>query len=95
MFQECNDLWKYDINGNKFILLHDTTLEQFTDEEIEEFKREENNKNKKKGNDFHFITRKEQDDKINPYSNINNNLDENDINNNKLKNVNFVINKRF
>ena len=44
MFQECNDLWKFDINGNKFILLHDTTLEQFTDEEIEEFKREENNK---------------------------------------------------
>jgi hypothetical protein len=70
MFQECNDLWKYDINGNKFILLHDTTLEQFTDEEIEEFKREENNKKKKKGNDFHFITRKEQDDKINPYSKL-------------------------
>jgi hypothetical protein len=70
MFQECNDLWKYDISGNKFILLHDTTLEQFTDEEIEEFKREENNKKKKKGNDFHFITRKEQDDKINPYSKL-------------------------
>ena len=70
LFQESNDLWKYDINSNKFILLHDTMLEQFTDEEIEEFKKEEINKNKKKGNDFHFITRKEQDDKINPYSKL-------------------------
>ena len=70
MFQECNDLWKYDISGNKFILLHDTTLEQFTDEEIEEFKKEEDSKKKKKGSDFHFISKKELDDKVNPFSKL-------------------------
>ena len=69
-FQEGNDLWKYDINSNEFTLLHDTFLEQFTDEEIEEFKKEENNKKKKKGSDFHFITKKEMDDKINPFSEL-------------------------
>ena len=45
-FQESNDLWRYDIGSNTFTLLHDTMLEQFTDEEIEEFKREENKKKK-------------------------------------------------
>ena len=69
-FQESNDLWKYDISSNKFTLLHDTTLEQFTDEEIEEFKKEEDKKKKKKGNDFHFISKKEMDDKINPFSKL-------------------------
>ena len=67
-FQEGNDLWKYDVNENTFTLLHDTMLEQFTNEEIEEFKREENKKKKKKGDECHFITRKELDDKVNPYS---------------------------
>ena len=69
-FQESNDLWKYDISSNQFTLLHDSMLEQFTDEEIEEFKREENKKKKKKGSDFHFITKKEMDDKVNPFSKL-------------------------
>ena len=80
-FQESNDLWKYDINSNKFTLLHDTTLEQFTDEEIEEFKKEENEKKKKKGSDFHFISKKEIDDKVNPFS--------------KLYTENKSLNKKF
>ena len=67
-FQESNDLWEYDLKNNKFLLLHDTMLEQFTDEEIEEFKLEEQNKKNKKGDDFHFISKKEQDDKLNPFS---------------------------
>ena len=69
-FQESNDLWRYDIGSNKITLLHDTMLEQFTDEEIEEFKREENKKKKKKGSDFHFISKKEMDDKVNPFSKL-------------------------
>ena len=67
-FQEGNDLWKFDVNSNKFIFLHDTMLEQFTDEEIEEFKKEKNKKKKKKGDECHFITKKELDEKINPFS---------------------------
>ena len=69
-FQEGNDLWEYEIGANKFSLLHDTMLEQFTDEEIEEFKKEENKKKKKKGSDFHFISKKELDDKVNPFSKL-------------------------
>ena len=69
-FQEGNDLWKYDINSNAFTLLHDTFLEQFTDEEIEEFKKEENMKKHKNDSDFHFISKKELDDKINPFSKL-------------------------
>ena len=80
-FQESNDLWKYNINSNEFTLMHDTMLEQFTDEEIEEFKKEEDNKKKKKGSDFHFISKKELDDKVNPFS--------------KLYTENKKCNKRF
>ena len=69
-FQESNDLWKYNINSNEFSLIHDTMLEQFTDEEIEEFKKEEDSKKKKKGSDFHFISKKELDDKVNPFSKL-------------------------
>ena len=80
-FQESNDLWRYDINQNIFELINDTMLEQFTPEEIEEFNKEENERKKKKGSDFHFISKKELDDKVNPYS--------------KLYTENRSLNKRF
>lgn len=39
-FQESNDLWQYDIENNKFNLIHDTILEQYSSEELEEFLKE-------------------------------------------------------
>ena len=69
-FQESNDLWLYDIDSNEFRLIHDTILEQFSKEEIAEFVKEKNAKKKNKENDFHFISKKEMDDKLNPYSKL-------------------------
>ena len=67
-FQESNDLWRYDISANEFKIIHDTILEQYSAEEIEEFLKEKNANKKNKESDFHFISKKEQDDKLNPYS---------------------------
>ena len=67
-FQEGNDLWQYDISSNKFKLIHDTILEQYSSEEMEEFLKEKNAKKKNKENEFHFISKKEIEDKLNPYS---------------------------
>ena len=67
-FQEANDLWKYDISSNGFKIIHDTILEQYSSEELEEFLKEKNAKKKNKESDFHFISKKEQDDKLNPFS---------------------------
>lgn len=69
-FQESNDLWQYDIENNKFNLIHDTILEQYSSEELEEFLKEKNSKKKNKENDFHFISKKEIEDKLNPYSKL-------------------------
>ncbi len=66
---ECNDLWKYDISANTFTLIHDTILEQFTDEEIKEFLSNEKNSKENKAK-FHFITKKELDDRKNPFSKL-------------------------
>ena len=44
-------------------------LVQFTDEEIEEFKKKDSKK-EKIYSDFHFISKKELDDKINPFSKL-------------------------
>ena len=69
-FQESNDLWSYDISSNQFKLIHDTILEQFSNEEIGEFVKEKNLKKKNKENEFHFISKKEMEDKLNPYSRL-------------------------
>ena len=69
-FQEGNDLWKYDISGNKFILIHDTILEQYSSEEMDELLKEKNAKKKSKESEFHFISKKEIEDKLNPYSKL-------------------------
>ena len=67
-FQEGNDLWQYDISTNEFKIIHDTILEQYSSEEMEEFLKEKNSKKKNKENEFHFISKKEIEDKLNPYS---------------------------
>ena len=69
-FQEANDLWKYDISSNKFIIINDTILEQYSSEEMEEFLKEKNAKKKNKESEFHFISKKEIEDKLNPYSKL-------------------------
>ena len=69
-FQEANDLWKYDINSNEFKLIHDTILEQYSSEELEEFLKEKNASKKNKESGFHFISKKEMEDKLNPYSKL-------------------------
>ena len=69
-FQEGNDLWKYDISNNEFKLIHDTILEQYSAEELEEFLKEKNANKKNKESEFHFISKKEQEDRLNPYSKL-------------------------
>ena len=66
---ESNDLWKYNFNDNKFTLIHDIMLEQYSKTEIEEMNKEFNDitEYKKK---FHLITRKELEDRKNPFSRI-------------------------
>ena len=43
-------------------------MEQYSSEELEEFLKEKNAKKKNKENEFHFISKKEMEDKLNPYS---------------------------
>ena len=69
-FLEGNDLWQYDISSNEFKLIHDTILEQYSSEELEEFLKEKNAKKKNKESEFHFISKKEIEDKLNPYSKL-------------------------
>ena len=44
--------------------------EQFSNEEIGEFVKEKNLKKKNKENEFHFISKKEMEDKLNPYARL-------------------------
>ena len=69
-FQEGNDLWVYDIEKNEFKIINDTILEQYAPEEINDMLKEKNAKKKNKESDFHFISKKEMEDKLNPYSKL-------------------------
>ncbi len=66
---ESNDLWKYNFEEKKFILIHDTLLEQYSKIEIDEINKGNLNisESKKK---FHLITKKELEDRKNPFSRI-------------------------
>ena len=66
---ESNDLWKYNFEEKKFILIHDTLLEQYSKIEIDEMNKGNLNisESKKK---FHLITKKELEDRKNPFSRV-------------------------
>ena len=45
-------------------------MEQYSAEELEEFLKEKNANKKNKESEFHFISKKEQEDRLNPYSKL-------------------------
>ena len=66
---ESNDLWKYNFEEKKFILIHDTLLEQYSKIEIDEMNKGNFNISESKTK-FHLITKKELEDRKNPFSRI-------------------------
>ena len=66
---ESNDLWKYNFEEKKFILIQDTMLEQYSQNEIDEMNKGNLNIFEKKKK-FHLITKKELEDRKNPFSRI-------------------------
>lgn len=67
MLCEVNDLWKYSLQTNKFTIIHDTLLEQFSPSEIEEIKIVESNEGTYK-KPFMLLSKKQAEDRKNPFS---------------------------
>lgn len=65
LVNESNELWKFDITQNKYLLLHDSIAEKFTDDDLEKTKKsfEEQLKTKKK---FKWLSKHEVELKTNP-----------------------------
>ncbi|MCQ2820787.1 MAG: hypothetical protein MJ252_26305 [archaeon] len=65
VIKETNELWKFDVAAQKFVLIHDTLIEAFTEEELEKCKKEMmGDKKVKKG--FRLLTRAEVEKRNNP-----------------------------
>lgn len=65
LVNESNELWEYDISQNKYILLHDSIAEKFSEEDLEKTKKslEDHAKIKKK---FRWLTKHEVELRTNP-----------------------------
>lgn len=64
LIKESNEMWRFNLSANRFELVHDTLIEQFTAEELEKTKIVANDDKLKKK--FRLLTRHEVEQRTNP-----------------------------
>ena len=62
LIKESNELWKFDPTADEYTLIHETLIEQFTEEELKRISAEDEKGQKP----FHWLTRGEVEKRTNP-----------------------------